>query len=236
VFNILLQILEDGHLTDAKGRRVDFRNTVIIMTSNVGAQQLQRDSSIGFRTVGATEAAQATADYDRMKEKVLGELKNTFRPEFLNRIDEIIVFEPLDDAALSAIVDLLVADLAHRLADLDLELVLTPQARALIGREGHDPQYGARPLKRAVQRLLENPLARALLEGQFKPGSTITADADPAGGTIVITGSGGGTVVSEPEERRDARVSGTPVGAGIRPSLMDLPPTDTPGERKDRLN
>jgi ATP-dependent Clp protease ATP-binding subunit ClpB len=221
VFNVLLQVLDDGRLTDGQGRTVSFKDTVLIMTSNVGSQLL-----MGARGEGVSpEQAEAA---------VREALRATFRPEFLNRVDEIIVFEPLDDAALSAIVDLLAADLARRLADLDLQLVLTPQARALIGREGHDPQYGARPLKRAVQRLLENPLARALLEGHFKPGSTITADADPESGTIVISGSEGGSVVSEPGDRRDARASGTPVGAGLRPSLMDLPPTEPPSEGKDR--
>ena len=163
-------------------------------------------------------------------------LRATFRPEFLNRIDEIIVFHRLDDEAMSAIVDLLVSDLAARLETLDLRLVLTPAARAIIGREGHDPQYGARPLKRAIQRLLENPLAHALLEGRFKPGSTITADADPVSGTIVCTGSEGETMVSEASERRDPRSSAEPVGAGLRPSLLDLPSTEPRDGRKERLN
>jgi ATP-dependent Clp protease ATP-binding subunit ClpB len=226
VFNVLLQVLDDGRLTDGQGRTVSFKDTVFIMTSNVGSQLLS-----GMRGEGVTEEQAELA--------VREALRATFRPEFLNRIDEIIIFEPLDDEALSQIVDLLVADLGRRLADLDLQLVLTPQAKALIAREGHDPQYGARPLKRAVQRLLENPLARALLEGHFKPGSTITADADPASGTIVITGSDGDTVVSEAGDRRDVRASGAPVGAGIRPSLMDLPPTEPPADhkgRKERLN
>ncbi len=166
-----------------------------------------------------------------------GALRATFRPEFLNRIDEIIVFHSLDEEALSAIVDLLVADLAARLADHDLELVLTPAAKALIGREGNDPHYGARPLKRAVQRLLENPLARALLEGKFKSGSTITADADPVGGTIVCTGSEGETFVSEAAGRRDPRATGEPVGAGLQPNLMDLPSTEqSTDDGKKRLN
>ena len=117
------------------------------------------------------------------------------------------MFHSLDDAALDAIVDLLVADLAGRLEEHDLTLLLTPAAKALISREGYDPHYGARPLKRAVQRLLENPLARALLEGKFEPGSTITADADPVSGTIVCTGSEGETFVAEPNERRDPRAA-----------------------------
>jgi ATP-dependent Clp protease ATP-binding subunit ClpA len=166
-------------------------------------------------------------------------LRATFRPEFLNRIDEVIMFHSLDDKALAAIVDLLVADLAARLREHELELVLTPAAKALIGREGTDPHFGARPLKRSVQRLLENPLAKALLEGKFKPGSTITADADPLGGTIVCTSSDGDAFVSEAAERRDPRGSvGEPVGAGLRPSLMDLPSTDEERNDKDkrRLN
>jgi ATP-dependent Clp protease ATP-binding subunit ClpB len=218
VFNVLLQVLDDGRLTDGQGHAVSFKDTVLIMTSNVGSQVLAAD-----RPEGTDEA--------QVERAVTDALRATFRPEFLNRIDEVIMFHSLDDAALSAIVDLLVADLATRLAEHDLQLVLTPAAKALIGREGADPHYGARPLKRAVQRLLENPLAKALLEGKFKPGSTITADADPVHGTIVCTGSEGETFVSETSERRDPRGgAGEPVGAGLRPSLLDLPPTEPPGK------
>ena len=138
-------------------------------------------------------------------------LRATFRPEFLNRIDEVIVFHSLDDAELGRIVDLLLADLAARLAEHDLTLELTPAARALVAREGNDPQYGARPLKRAIQRLIENPLARALLEGRFPPGSTITVDADPVGGTLLFS-SGGETgrdrrrvATGRPRHRRGGR-------------------------------
>jgi ATP-dependent Clp protease ATP-binding subunit ClpB len=223
VFNVLLQVLDDGRLTDGQGRTVSFKDTVLIMTSNVGSQLMSLD-----RPAGTSEAQVETA--------VTEALRATFRPEFLNRIDEIIMFHSLDDEALAAIVDLLVADLATRLSEHDLELVLTPAAKALIGREGNDPHYGARPLKRAVQRLLENPLARALLEGKFKPGSTITADADALGRTIVCTGSEGETLVSEAAERRDPRVAGEPVGAGLQPNLMDLPPTESGDRDKPRLN
>ena len=226
VFNVLLQVLDDGRLTDGQGHAVSFKDTVLIMTSNVGSQVLAAD-----RPEGTSEA--------QVEEAVTEALRATFRPEFLNRIDEVIMFHSLDDTALSAIVDLLVADLAARLEEHDLQLLLTPAAKALIGREGNDPHYGARPLKRSVQRLLENPLAKALLEGHFKPGSTITADADQVGGTIVLTGSEGQTVVSEVSERRDLRGSapGEPVGAGLRPSLLDLPPTTAPDEDgKRRLN
>ncbi len=225
---MLLQVLDDGRLTDGQGRTVSFKDTVLIMTSNVGSQ-----------LTGAERAAGLPEE--QLERTVREALRATFRPEFLNRIDEIIVFHSLDEAALGAIVELLVADLARRLEGQDLRLVVTPAARALIGHEGHDPQYGARPLKRAVQRLLENPLARALLEGRFKPGSTITADADPVSGTIVCTGSEGETMVSGPADRRDPRdASRTPggqaVGAGLRPSLLDLPPTEPSDERKERLN
>jgi ATP-dependent Clp protease ATP-binding subunit ClpA len=223
VFNVLLQVLDDGRLTDGQGRTVSFKDTVVIMTSNVGSGLLAAE-----RPEGTTEVEVEAAVTDA--------LRATFRPEFLNRIDEVIVFQSLDEGALSAIVDLLVADLAARLHDQDLELVLTPAAKSLIGREGHDPHYGARPLKRAVQRLLENPLARALLEGRFKPGSIITADADPVSGTIVCTGSEGETLVSEAAERRDPRVAGEPVGAGLKPSLLDLPSTEPPDDGKQRLN
>jgi ATP-dependent Clp protease ATP-binding subunit ClpB len=227
VFNVLLQVLDDGRLTDGQGHAVSFKDSVLIMTSNVGSQLMNAD-----RPEGTTEA--------QVESAVTEVLRSTFRPEFLNRIDEVIMFHSLDEEALSAIVDLLVAELAARLEEHDLTLLLTPAAKALIGSEGNDPHYGARPLKRAVQRLLENPLARALLEGKFKPGSTITADADPVSGTIVCTGSEGETLVSEATERRDPRAAapGEPVGAGLRPSLLDLPPTDVPPEDdgKKRLN
>jgi ATP-dependent Clp protease ATP-binding subunit ClpB len=218
VFNVLLQVLDDGRLTDGQGRTVSFKDTVVIMTSNVGSQLL------GEAFDEASERA------------VMDALRVTFRPEFLNRIDEVIVFHPLDDEALARIVDLLVADLARRLSENDLTLELTPAARALVGREGNDPQYGARPLKRAIQRLIENPLARSLLEGRFAPGSTITIDADPVSGTLLFS-SGDETVVTDAASRRDVRVTGEAVGAGLRPGLADLPPTEPSSrDRKERLN
>ncbi len=169
VFNVLLQVLDDGRLTDGQGRTVSFKDTVVIMTSNVGSQ---------FVAAAAGEDRD-DAGYERMKAQVTEALRQTFRPEFLNRIDEIIVFHSLTDADLDRIVDLLLADLQRRLADRDLTLELTPAARAVIARDGHDPQFGARPLKRALQRLVENPLARALLEGRFGPGSHISAGRRP---------------------------------------------------------
>ena len=162
-----------------------------------------------------------------MKSQVTDSLRLAFRPEFLNRVDEVIVFHALADEELAAIVDLLLADLGRRLAEQDLALELTPAARAVIAREGHDPAYGARPLKRTVQRLVENPLARALLQGEFAPGARITMDADPVGGTLVFS-SGGSTVVADAGDRRDARVRD---GGGVRGCG-----TRRPGSRGGRRN
>src|SRR6187431_3244641 len=179
VFNILLQILEDGHLTDAKGRRVDFRNTIIIMTSNVGAQQLTKDTNIGFRTGGAD--SQATADYDRMKEKVLSELKNTFRPEFLNRIDATVVFRQLTREEIREIVDLLLTRVKDQLAGQEMELQVTDAAKDTIIVKGYDQAYGARPLRREIQNQIEDPLAERMLQAAFEPGDTIVIDVGPEG-------------------------------------------------------
>ena len=183
VFNILLQVLDDGRLTDGQGRTVDFKNSVIIMTSNVGSA-----------SIAATNAREGDAVYEAMKRDVTEALRAQFRPEFLNRVDEVIVFHALTEADLAAIVDLLLADLSRRLAGQDLQVELTPSARALIVREGTDPAFGARPLKRTIQRLVENPLARALVAGQFKPGDRIIGDADLVSGTLVFT-TEGATVV-----------------------------------------
>ena len=219
VFNVLLQVLDDGRLTDSQGRTVDFKNTLIIMTSNVGSQVI---AASGVRP-GDSEA------YEAMKRQVTDALRLQFRPEFLNRVDEVIVFHALTEADLAAIVELLVADLQRRLAGQDLVLELTPAARALIAREGTDPTYGARPLKRTIQRLVENPLARALIEGRFKPGQTVAADADPLGTTLVFSADGE-SVVADAANRRDARgrdEGAEPVGAGTggsrRRSVLDLP-------------
>jgi ATP-dependent Clp protease ATP-binding subunit ClpA len=225
VFNILLQVLDDGRLTDGQGRTVNFKNTVVIMTSNVGSAAI----------ASASELAGSDRDsaYEAMKAQLSEALRLQFRPEFLNRIDEIIVFHALTDAELAAIVDLLLADLSRRLAAQDLVLELTPAARALIAREGHDPSFGARPLKRTVQRLVENPLARALLKGDFKPGDRIIADADPVGGTIVFS-AGDVAVTIEASERRDARAGAT-TGAGgskRRSTVLDLPDADDPSKRE----
>jgi ATP-dependent Clp protease ATP-binding subunit ClpC len=183
VFNILLQILEDGHLTDAKGRRVDFRNTIIIMTSNVGAQQLQRDTSIGFRPEAG--AAQATADYERMKDKVLTELKNVFRPEFLNRIDATIVFRQLTREEIRQIVDLLLVRVKQQLAGQQMELVVTDAAKDALIEKGYDQAMGARPLRREIQNQIEDALAERMLMASFESGDRIVVDAG-ADGTLTI--------------------------------------------------
>ncbi|HEX5013392.1 MAG TPA: ATP-dependent chaperone ClpB [Candidatus Limnocylindrales bacterium] len=231
VFNVLLQVLDDGRLTDGQGRTVDFRNTVVIMTSNVGSQMISAVS-------GGTEDRAA---YDAMKRQVTDALRQTFRPEFLNRVDEIIVFHPLTDEHLARIVDLLLEGLQRRLEERDLRIELTPAARALIVREGTDPAYGARPLKRTIQRLVENPLARAILRGEFAPGDMIIADADTVSGTIVFS-TERSTVVAEAGRRRDARSATSepepePAGAGTggrgpgRKTVLDLPDIETPPKR-----
>ncbi len=172
VFNTLLQILDDGRLTDGHGRTVDFKNSVVIMTSNVGIELIRRDMAIGF-TAQRDDAKTRQQTYDSMKEKVLGEMKKTFRPEFINRIDEIIVFHELTKEQLRSIVDLLIKDLQKRLAERKLGVELTEKAKTWLAKEGYDPTYGARPLRRAIERYVENPLSTKLLRGEFSPGDTI---------------------------------------------------------------
>jgi ATP-dependent Clp protease ATP-binding subunit ClpC len=185
VFNILLQILEDGHLTDAKGRRVDFRNTVIIMTSNVGAQQMQRDTSIGFRAGAVGAEAQAASDYERMKDKVLGELKNTFRPEFLNRIDATVVFRQLTREEIREIVDLLLERVKAQLAGQEMDLVVTDAAKDAIIAKGYDQAYGARPLRREIQNQIEDALAERMLQASFSAGDKVIVDLGPDGALTI---------------------------------------------------
>jgi ATP-dependent Clp protease ATP-binding subunit ClpB len=169
VFNVLLQLLDDGRLTDSQGRTVDFKNTVVIMTSNIGSTTL-------------IEAADAGPDaFDAAADRVRLQLRDHFRPEFLNRIDEIIVFRPLDESQLRQIVGLLVANVERRLEETGISLEVTDAALTLLAREGYDPVYGARPLRRAIQRELENPLARRILAGEFVSGGTVRIDASPEG-------------------------------------------------------
>jgi ATP-dependent Clp protease ATP-binding subunit ClpC len=171
VFNTLLQILEDGRLTDAQGRMVDFKNTVIIMTSNLGTADLRK------KAIGFTEDSDALS-YEKMKEKVTDALKQHFRPEFLNRIDEVIVFHELTMDEVKSIVDLMLERVREQLDSQSLDLALTDAAKELLASEGYDPQLGARPLRRAIQRLLEDPLSEKVLFGEFSAGSTVLVDAD----------------------------------------------------------
>ncbi|HHU29649.1 MAG TPA: ATP-dependent Clp protease ATP-binding subunit [Firmicutes bacterium] len=170
VFNVLLQVLEDGRLTDGKGRTVDFRNTVIIMTSNVGAGRLKQ-TSLGFRP-GNSEK-----DYEDMKDTILGELKYTLRPEFLNRIDEIIVFHALEEEHLSEIVNLMLAEVQGRLAEYCIGIKVTEKAKKLLAAEGYDPLYGARPLRRVIQQKVEDEISEQMLRGEFTVNDTIIVDA-----------------------------------------------------------
>ena len=174
VFNMLLQILEDGKLTDAKGRTVDFRNTIVIMTSNVGATLLNKEAAIGF-TQSKDKAKAAQADYERMKEKVLGELKNTFKPEFLNRIDATIVFHALRREEVRQIVDLMLNRVRTQLTEQQIELVASDEVKDFLVSKGFDPAFGARPLRRTIQNLVEDPLAEGLLQGKFRPGDIVEA-------------------------------------------------------------
>jgi len=174
VFNSLLQVLDDGRLTDGHGRTVDFKNTVVLMTSNTGVELIRRETGIGFATQKGE--AKTRQSYESMKEKVMDAVKKTFRPEFLNRLDEIIVFHTLTEEQLRSIVDLLVKDLQKRLAERKLDIELTEQAKSWLAKEGYDPIYGARPLRRAIERYVENPLSTKILQGEFNPGDTIAVD------------------------------------------------------------
>jgi ATP-dependent Clp protease ATP-binding subunit ClpC len=178
VFNILLQILEDGRLTDAQGRTVDFRNTIVIMTSNIGAQDIARNVSFGF---SATDDEAGTS-YEDMKSKIMGDLKKVFRPEFLNRIDEVIVFHKLSREEIKEIVDLLVTRVKAQVAEHELQLELTDGAKELLVDKGWDPAMGARPLRRAIQRYIEDPLADEVLRaGEIVPSTTVLVDRDESG-------------------------------------------------------
>jgi ATP-dependent Clp protease ATP-binding subunit ClpB len=169
VFNVLLQLLDDGRLTDGQGRTVDFKNCVVIMTSNLAGQLI-----LSFKG----------QNYEKMKEQCLEVLRQSFRPEFLNRVDEIVVFRPLDKEELRAIVDIQMGRLRQRLAERKIELELTDKARDHFAAEGYDPVYGARPLRRMIQRELETALARKILLGEVRDGSHVIVDASPQGLTF----------------------------------------------------
>ena len=175
VFNMLLQVFDDGHLTDAKGRRVDFRNTIIIMTSNVGSDLIRRENSLGF-AAHLNEEQDDRQRYERMKDKVLTEMRRVFRPEFLNRVDTTLVFHPLSKAHIRLIVDMMLAEVDSRIREKHVELDVTEPARDWLGEKGYDPIFGARPLRRVIQERLEDSLSEALLRGDFEAGDTIRVD------------------------------------------------------------
>ncbi|MEO5629939.1 MAG: AAA family ATPase, partial [Thermomonas sp.] len=182
VFNILLQVLDDGRLTDGQGRTVDFRNTVIVMTSNLGSQQIQDMSDNSEGGVDSPEA------YMQMKAAVMGVVQAHFRPEFINRLDDIVVFHALDKQQIRQIARIQLRGLEKRLAERGITIELTDAAYALLANAGFDPVYGARPLKRAIQQQLENPLATKILSGDFGSGDTINVDAE-AGKLVFAKGS-----------------------------------------------
>jgi ATP-dependent Clp protease ATP-binding subunit ClpC len=200
VFNILLQILEDGHLTDAQGRTVDFRNAIIIMTSNIGAGTISKGQTLGF----GEKVDEGGLQHDEMKSRVTGELKKVFRPEFLNRVDETIVFHKLSREEIGAIVDLMLSKVEEQLKDREIGLALTPEAKALLVDVGFDPTMGARPLRRAIQRHVEDLLADQVLSGSFPKGSTILLERadDHLMVAEVIAGPGEIPVTEESETKK----------------------------------
>jgi ATP-dependent Clp protease ATP-binding subunit ClpC len=199
VFNILLQILEDGRLTDAQGRTVDFRHAIVIMTSNIGAAEIARNTPLGF----AVSEDETGITYDDMKGRIMGELKKVFRPEFLNRIDDVIVFHKLQKDEIKQIVELLLLRIRKSMAERELQLELTGEAKDLLVEKGWDPSMGARPLRRAIQRYIEDPLADFVLREQLTPGATVVIDPTPEGeeGEVRLT-------IVKPKKQK------TPVGVG----------------------
>ena len=201
IFNSLLQVLEEGRLTDSQGRVVDFKNTVIIMTTNLGSRDVSKGQNLGF----APDDNEVTA-YEQMKGKVQQELKQHFRPEFLNRIDDVIVFHQLSKNEIVEIVDLMIAGLEKRLMDMDMAIELTTAAKDLLAERGYDPQLGARPLRRTIQRELEDPLSEKMLFGELLPGSIVVVD------------------VEGEEDSREFTFASTP-----REVLPDSPPVEAAG-------
>ncbi len=193
VFNILLQIFDDGHLTDAKGRRVDFRNSIIVMTSNIGAELIRKGSTLGFTV--PDEAKAEKESYERMKEKLLGELKKTFRPEFLNRVDGVVVFHPLAKEHIRKIVDLMLVTVTQQLDEKGIKLEVTEAAKDFLGEKGYDEAYGARPLRRVIQDMVEDKLSEDLLCGKFQEGDTVVVDLK--GEEVVVRTAAVGAVAGD---------------------------------------
>jgi ATP-dependent Clp protease ATP-binding subunit ClpC len=243
VFNILLQILEDGRLTDAQGRTVDFRHAIVIMTSNIGASEIAKNTQLGF----AVNEDDTGISYDDMKNRIMGELKKVFRPEFLNRIDEVIVFHKLQKDEITQIVELLLRRIRESMAERELSLNLSDDARDLLVEKGWDPAMGARPLRRAIQRYIEDPLADEVLKAtDMKPGSTVEVDKvdgeDGEDPDVKIT-------ITAPKRKREAvgvgakgseEASGGELPAGddlpdepeVLPEAPDAPPAAEASEDK----
>ncbi len=185
VFNILLQIFDDGHLTDAKGRKVDFRNSIIVMTSNIGSDLIKQDSTLGF-AMKSDEATTSEQQYSRMKDKVMDEVKRFFRPEFLNRIDANIVFHPLSKEQIIDIVQLMMNKVQEQLKEKNIELEITQAAKALLAEQGYDPNFGARPLRRVIQDKIEDMLSEELLRGKLNSGDHVIVDVDEDGDKFIV--------------------------------------------------
>jgi ATP-dependent Clp protease ATP-binding subunit ClpC len=182
IFNSLLQILEDGRLTDSQGRVVDFKNTVIIMTTNLGTRDISKGFNLGFAAQGDTKS-----NYERMKAKVSDELKQHFRPEFLNRVDDVIVFPQLTEADILRIVDLMIGRVDERLRDRDMGIELSTDAKVLLSKRGYDPVMGARPLRRTIQREIEDSLSEKILFGELRPGHIVVVDVEGEGEAAKFT-------------------------------------------------
>jgi ATP-dependent Clp protease ATP-binding subunit ClpC len=217
IFNSLLQILEDGRLTDAQGRVVDFKNTVIIMTTNLGTRDISKGVSVGFARSGESKGS-----YDRMKSKVNEELKHHFRPEFLNRVDDTIVFHQLTEDEIVTIVDLMIAKVDERLRDRDMGLELRPDAKALLAVRGYDPVLGARPLRRTIQRSIEDALSEKILFGELKAGQIVIVDTEGTGEDAQFTFKG----VPKPDAVPDAVPEEVGSGAAAVERGTTAPPQD----------
>ncbi len=220
VFNILLQILEDGRLTDAQGRTVDFRHAIVIMTSNIGAAEIARNTPLGF----AVSDDETGITYDDMKNRIMGELKKVFRPEFLNRIDDVIVFHKLGKDEIKQIVELLLLRIRESMAERELQLELTDPAKELLVEKGWDPAMGARPLRRAIQRYIEDPLADFVLREQVTPGATVVVNpaAEDEEGEVRLT-------IVQPKKQKTPVAVGAEGAAGELPAGEDLSEGDGDG-------
>jgi ATP-dependent Clp protease ATP-binding subunit ClpC len=222
IFNSLLQILEDGRLTDAQGRMVDFKNTVIIMTTNLGTRDISKGVSVGFARQGETRGS-----YDRMKAKVGEELKQHFRPEFLNRVDDIIVFHQLERDEIFEIVDLMITKVDGRLKDRDMAIELELPAKELLSQRGYDPVLGARPLRRTIQREIEDMLSEKILFGELRPGSIVTVGTEGTGEEAKFTFSSRPKPDSVPDAAALVAATASEPASGTNPSVA--PSSEGPG-------